>query len=71
LVQREQCVDLLELPSAISESAECVLGYCTMARMLDMMPWNRQAPLTWSHVREVVTRPPGDEGLLAGMLARR
>jgi len=27
-----------------------LFGYCPLARMLSLMPWNRQAPLSWALV---------------------
>jgi hypothetical protein len=64
-------LEVLRWVPVAGTSAQVLFGYCPMARILDLMPWNRRTPLTWRGVREVVTRPPGDEGLLAGVLARR
>jgi hypothetical protein len=33
-------------------------GYCPLARMLYLLPWNREAPLTASLVARVFTTPP-------------
>lgn len=54
---------LLWLP-AVGTSTQVLFGYCPMARLLDLMPWNRSDTVTWSGVLAVVTRGPGDEGLL-------
>jgi len=54
----------------VGTSAQVLFGYCPMARLLDLMPWNRQRSLAWKDVVAVVTRPPGDEGLLAGVMSR-
>ena len=46
-------------------TAQVLFGYCPMARILQLMPWNRAARAGWREVCEVVLRPPGDEGLLS------
>jgi hypothetical protein len=33
-------------------------GYCPLARMLYLLPWNREVALSWSLVLRVVTTPP-------------
>jgi hypothetical protein len=33
-------------------------GYCPLARLLYLLPWNREAPLTGSLVARVFTTPP-------------
>lgn len=60
---------LLWLP-AVGTSAQVLFGYCPMARFLDTMPWNRREPVTAAAVLGIVTRPPGDEGLLVSSHAR-
>jgi hypothetical protein len=46
-------------------TAQVLVGYCPMARILQLMPWNRAARAGWRDVCEVVLRPPGDDGLLS------
>jgi hypothetical protein len=46
-------------------TAQVLFGYCPMARMLQLMPWNRTSRPGWRDVLEVALRPPGDEGLLS------
>jgi hypothetical protein len=33
-------------------------GYCPLARMMYLLPWNRDEPLSWDLVARVVTTPP-------------
>ncbi len=35
-----------------------VFGYCLMARMLSLLPWNRTEPLTLSLLRRTFVSPP-------------
>jgi hypothetical protein len=51
-------------------TAQLFFGYCPMARMLHLMPWNRGGLPRWRDVVEVALRPPGDEGLLSSWRAR-
>jgi hypothetical protein len=39
------------------------VGYCPMHRMLQLMPWNRRDPLTWSYVTTTFLTAPGAGGL--------
>ena len=32
---------------AIGTWAQVLVGYCTMARLVSLLPWNRREPLTW------------------------
>jgi len=49
----------------VGTSAQVLFGYCPMARLLQLMPWNRADGLTLRAVVDAVMRPPGEEGLLA------
>lgn len=46
-------------------SAMVTFGYCPLARMLMLAPWNRSAPLSLSLVGEVIFHEPTGGGLLA------
>ncbi|MFW6379011.1 MAG: hypothetical protein ACOCY2_00390 [Guyparkeria sp.] len=38
--------------------AQVLVGYCTMARLVSLLPWNRREPLTWRLVwRRFVSAP--------------
>jgi hypothetical protein len=56
---------ILWLP-IIGTTAQVLCGYCPMARLLDLMPWNRGDPLSFGAVVQVLGRRPGNEGLLIG-----
>jgi hypothetical protein len=61
---------LLWVP-VLGTTAQVLLGYCPMARMLDLMPWNRVGAPGWRDVLDTVVRAPGDEGLLSFLWTRR
>ena len=43
---------------AIGTWAQVLVGYCTMARLVSLLPWNRREPLTWRLVwRRFVSLP--------------
>ena len=46
-------------------NALLIAGYCPMARMLVLMPWNRSVPLSLGLVRWVLLAPPSDGPILA------
>jgi hypothetical protein len=52
-------------------TAQLLFGYCPMARMLQLMPWNLGSLPSWRDVREVALRTPGNEGLLSFLRAPR
>lgn len=39
-------------------TAVVTVGYCPLARILALMPWNRNTPLTLALVWEIITLPP-------------
>jgi hypothetical protein len=43
---------------AIGTWAQVIFGYCALARLLSLMPWNRGEPLTWRLVWRTFTDPP-------------
>jgi hypothetical protein len=45
------------------------LDYCTLARIVSLMPWNRTRPLTWRLVWRTFASPPVP-GSVLGALAR-
>jgi hypothetical protein len=49
----------------LGTTAQVLFGYCPMARILNLMPWNRTESLTWQAVRSIILRPPGNEGILS------
>jgi hypothetical protein len=55
---------LLWLPT-LGTSAQVLFGYCPMARVLDLMPWNRSQPLSLALILASFSRRPGADGLLS------
>ena len=39
-------------------TAVVTVGYCPLARIIVLMPWNRSRPLTFALVRETIVAPP-------------
>lgn len=42
----------------IGVTIRLVADYCVLARLLSLLPWNRQEPLGWALVRRVLFTPP-------------
>ena len=42
-------------------------GYCAMARLLLLLPWNRSVALTWRRIRIIVFHPPIRGSVLNGL----
>jgi hypothetical protein len=52
---------------AVGTAVQVLFGYCPMARILDLMPWNRSEALSWRGVARIVARRPGPEGVLSSI----
>ena len=50
--------------------AEVLVGYCLLARMLALLPWNRAVPLTLGVLRFVLFSPPGRGSVLRALADR-
>lgn len=46
--------------------AQVIFGYCTMARLVSLLPWNRQQAFSWSLVRRTFFSPPVRGNVLQG-----
>ena len=55
----------------IGTTALLVYGYCLMARMLSLFPWNRSQPVTLELVRRTFLTPPIYGNVRHGLPARR
>ena len=44
--------------TTIGLATNLFLGYCPLARMLYLLPWNRDVPFSWSLVWRVFSTPP-------------
>ncbi len=54
---------------AIGTPAQVLFGYCTLARCLSLLPWNRREPFTWNLVWRTFTAPPVRGNILQGLPA--
>lgn len=53
--------------TAAGTVAFLIFGYCVLARMLSLMPWNRREPLTVPLVRRTFLTPPAVGNVHQGM----
>lgn len=54
---------------AIGTPAQVLFGYCTLARCLSLLPWNRSEPVSWRLVRRTFFSPPVKGSILQGLPA--
>lgn len=54
---------------AIGTPAQVLFGYCTLARCLSLLPWNRREPLSWGLVWRTFVSPPVRGNVLQGLPA--
>lgn len=47
--------------------AMVLFAYCPLARILSLMPWNREQPFTWQLVLETALRPPVNGNIMHGL----
>jgi hypothetical protein len=47
--------------------AQVLLGYCTMARTVSLLPWNRKEPFSWSLVQRTFLSRPVKGNILQGL----
>ncbi|MET0029646.1 MAG: hypothetical protein ABW101_18595 [Candidatus Thiodiazotropha sp.] len=47
--------------------AQLIFGYCTMARLVSLFPWNRSEPFSWSLVRRTFFSAPVRGNILQGL----
>lgn len=57
---------LLWLPT-VGTLARVLFGYCLMARLLALLPINRQVPLSWKYVMDAFLTPPVRGNVLHGL----
>lgn len=48
-------------------SAMVLFGYCPLARLLSLMPWNRREPFSLSLVKRTILSPPTRGSILQGL----
>lgn len=51
----------------IGTPAQVLFGYCTLARCLSLLPWNRREPLSWGLVWRTFASPPVKGNILQGL----
>jgi len=56
---------------AIGTALQVLLGYCTLARCLSLLPWNRREPCSWRMVRRTFSAPPVKGNIMQGLPATR
>lgn len=49
---------------AIGTWAQVIFGYCALARILSLLPWNRREALTWGLVARTFLTPPATGSIL-------
>lgn len=52
---------------AVGTTARVLTGYCAMARLLLLLPWNRSVPLTWQRIRIIAFHPPIESSVVNGL----
>lgn len=52
---------------AIGTPAQVLFGYCTLARCLSLLPWNRRQPLSWPLLWRTFSAPPVEGNILQGL----
>lgn len=52
---------------AIGTPAQVLFGYCTLARCLSLLPWNRDEALSWRLVWRTFSMPPVRGCILQGL----
>lgn len=48
-------------------TALVLTGYCPLARVLLVFPWNREVPLTWRRLATIVFHPPIHGSVVTGL----
>ncbi len=52
---------------AAGTTARVLTGYCAMARLLLLLPWNRSVPLTRARIRTIAFHPPIQGSVVSGL----
>ena len=52
---------------AAGTTARVLTGYCAMARLLLLLPWNRSVPLTWRRMAIIAFHPPVHGSVVKGL----
>lgn len=57
-------LSFLHLVQAVGVTANVLCGYCLLARLLSLAPWNRREPLSRELLRWTLLVPPGPGSIL-------
>ena len=52
---------------AVGTTVRVLTGYCAMARVLLLLPWNRSVPLTWRRIGIIALHPPVEGSVVNGL----
>ena len=52
---------------AAGTTARVLTGYCAMARLLLLLPWNRSVSLTWRRISVIAFHPPVNGSVVSGL----
>jgi hypothetical protein len=52
---------------AAGTTVRVLTGYCAMARLLLLLPWNRSVPLTWRRIGIIAFHPPIQGSVVSGL----
>jgi hypothetical protein len=52
---------------AVGTTARVLTGYCAMARLLLLLPWNRSVSLTWRRMATIAFHPPVEGSVVTGL----
>ena len=66
LIALPEPMQLIYWIPVIGTWAQVIFGYCTMARLVSMMPWNSSEPFSLLSVKKVFLTPPIRGSVLQG-----
>jgi len=58
VVSQPKMLQWLYWVPTIGTWAQVLVGYCLMARVVTMFPWNREEAFTWHYFRKTIFSPP-------------
>lgn len=70
LVALPASLQLIYWIPTIGTWAQVLFGYCTMARLVSLLPWNRDEPLTWHLLRRTFFAAPVPGNIMQGLPPR-
>lgn len=52
------CMEILMWITTVGLAANLIVGYCPLARMMTLLPWNRNEGISWSLVKRTFLSAP-------------